>query len=197
MNPALPNNNLKYLRKSGVNQMVRFGVILGVICLAATLVLAATYEITKPKIDAELKKEEQDALKEIIPEADNFINDSVDGIEYFKAEKNKSLVGYCIRVTGTGYNGYIRCIVGIDKNGIIKGARILEHYETPGLGAKINEVKPGETQPWFLRQFEGKPAKEIFVKQNIDAITGATISSKAVTDAIRDTVSKFLSKVKK
>lgn len=177
--------------------MLKFGVILGVICLTATLVLATTYEFTKPKIDSELKTEEQSALKEIIPEADNFIEDSSGGIDYFKAQKGKSLVGYCIKVTGTGYNGYIRIIAGIDTAGIIKGVRVLEHYETPGLGARINEIKTGEKEPYFLKQFTGKPAKEIFVKKNIDAITGATISSKAVTDAIRDTVSEFLSKIKK
>ncbi len=183
--------------KGDMNRMVKFGVILGAICLTATLVLAATYEFTKPKIDAQLKTEEQTALKEIMPEADSFIEDSLGKIDYFKALKGKDLVGYCIKVTGTGYNGYIRIIAGIDTAGVIKGVKVLEHYETPGLGARIDEIKTGEKEPHFLRQFTGKPAKEIFVKENIDAITGATISSAAVTNAIRDTVSEFLSKIKK
>jgi electron transport complex protein RnfG len=179
-----------------MNQMAKFGMILGIICLAATLVLAVTYEVTKPKIEAELRTEEQAALKNIVPAADSFEAKSVGDIEYFDATKDGSLVGYCIKVTAAGYSGYMRIIVGIDTNGIIKGVNILEHQETPGLGSKINEVKPGDKEPYFLRQFKGKQARTVAVKKDIDAITGATISSKAVTDAINKTVSEFLLKVK-
>jgi electron transport complex protein RnfG len=179
-----------------MNQMAKFGMILGIICLAATLVLAVTYEITKPKIEAELKIEEQAALKNIVPAADSFEAKSVGEIEYFDAMKDGALVGYCVKVTGAGYSGYMRIMVGIDTNGIIKGVNILEHQETPGLGSKINEVKPGDSEPYFLRQFKGKQAQTVAVKRDIDAITGATISSKAVTDAINNTVSEFLLKVK-
>lgn len=179
-----------------MNQMAKFGMILGIICLAATLVLAVTYEVTRPKIEAELKIEEQAALKKIVPEADSFEAKSIGDIEYFDALKDGALVGYCIKVTGVGYSGYMRIIVGIDTNGIIKGVNILEHQETPGLGSKVNEVKPGDTEPYFLRQFKGKQARTVAVKRDIDAITGATISSKAVTDAINKTVNEFLLKVK-
>lgn len=180
-----------------MSQLAKFGLILGVICLAATLVLALTYEITKPKIDEQLRIEEQAALKKIIPEADSFEPKTIDGIEYFEALKGSDLIGYCLKVTGTGYGGYMRIIVGIDPAGTIKGVSILEHQETPGLGSKINEIKPGETEPYFLRQFKGKSARTVTVKKDIDAITGATISSKAVTDAINQTVDAFLSKVKR
>lgn len=180
-----------------MSQLLKFGLILGVICLAATLVLAVTYEVTRPKIEEQLKAEEQSALKAIVPGADVFAEKSVDGIEYFEALKGRDLVGYCVRVTGMGYNGYIRMVVGIDTLGAIKGVEVLEHYETPGLGAKINEVRPGEKDPWFLRQFNGKSARTVEVRGNIDAITGATISSVAVTYAIRDTVNKFLSKARR
>lgn len=180
-----------------MNQMVRFGLILGIICLAATLVLAFTYEITKPKIEAQMHREEQAALKMIMPEADSFTPATVDGIDYFQATKHGRLIGYCLKATGTGYGGYIRMIIGIDTNGTIKGVSVLEHQETPGLGAKINEVRPGEKSPYFLKQFIGKNAGTVAVKKNIDAITGATISSKAVTDTINRAVTEFLSKVRK
>ena len=180
-----------------MSQLAKFGMILGVICLAATLVLAVTYEVTKPKIEAQLKSEESAALKEILPGADDFKEKSIAGIEYFDAMKGGELVGYCVRVVANGYNGYIRIVVGIDRSGVIKGVRVLEQYETPGLGSKITEVKPGEKDAWFLRQFKGKSASTITLKKNVDAITGATISSRAVTNAIRDTVTDFLSKVGK
>jgi electron transport complex protein RnfG len=177
--------------------MARFGLILGVICLIATLVLAATYEITKPKIEAQLKAEEQAALKNILPEATSFEAKTAGDIDYFEALKDGELIGYCVKVTGSGYAGYIRIIVGIDTNGIMKGVRIIEHQETPGLGAKINEVRPGEKEPYFLKQFRGKQARTATVKRDIDAITGATISSKAVTDAINRTVTEFLERVRR
>ncbi len=173
-----------------MNQMVKFGFILGAICLAATLVLAFTYEITKPKIDEQMRLEEQEALKTVVPEADSFKAAAVEGVEYFEALKQSTLIGYCVKVTGSGYGGYIRIIVGIDPKGVIKDVRILEHQETPGLGAKISEVS-------FLKQFIGKNAGTIAVKKDVDAITGATISSMAVTGAINKTVSEFLEKVKK
>ena len=177
------------------SQMVKFGLILAVICLSATLVLAVTYQVTKPKIDEELRAEEEAALKIILPEADSFNAKSVNGIEYFDALKGRSLVGYCIKVTGIGYNGFMRMVVGIDAGGVIKGIEILEHHETPGLGSKIYEIRPSEKDAWFLRQFVGKSARTIAVKRDIDAITGATISSKAVVDAVNKTVNEFFSKV--
>lgn len=180
-----------------MNQLAKFGLILGAICLAATLVLAVTYEVTKPKIEEQFASEEKESLEIIMPGTDNFVEKSVDGIEYFEAHKGNALIGYCVRVTGNGYGGYIRMLVGVEPNGIIKGVEVIEQYETPGLGAKIDETKPGEKDPWFLRQFKGKQVSTLAVKKNIDAITGATISSKAVTDAVRDSITVFLSKVKR
>jgi Na+-translocating ferredoxin:NAD+ oxidoreductase subunit G len=179
-----------------MSQLVKFGLILGAICLMATLVLAVTYEVTKPKIEEQLKLEEQEALGAIMPHADSFAEKKLDGIEYFEASKDKKLIGYCVRVVGAGYNGYIRMIAAIDLAGTIQGLEVLEHSETPGLGAKINELKPGERESWFLKQFKGKSARTIAVKKDIDAITGATISSRAVTDAIRMTADDLLTKLK-
>ncbi len=178
------------------NQLVKFGFVLGTICLAATLVLAVTYEVTKPKIEEQFRREEKESLEIIMPGADDFVEKTVQGIEYFEAYKDKTLMGYCVRVVGNGYGGYIRMLAGVDLNGVIKGVEILEQYETPGLGAKIDETKPGEKDPWFLRQFKGKHASSVIVKKNIDVITGATISSKAVTDAVREKVTEFFQKVK-
>ncbi len=179
-----------------MNQMVRFGSVLGVICLTATLVLAVTYEVTKPKIDAQIKAEEDAALKEVMPGADSFEAKTIEGIEYFEALKAGTLSGYCIKASGPGYGGPVRIMVGMDKNGVIRGVSVLEQQETPGLGSKIKEIKPGEKEPYFLKQFQGKDARGVAVRRNIDAITGATISSKAVTDAINKTANEFFSKIK-
>jgi len=180
-----------------MNQIARFGMVLGVICLLATLVLALTYQVTKPKIEEQLKKEEQAALKAISPYTDSFREKSIDGINYFEALKGGKLQGYCLRITANGYSGFIRLMAGIDLNGIITGVRVLEQQETPGLGARIDEVRPGENAPWFLRQFRGKDSRNLEVKKSIDAITGATISSRAVTEGITKAVVEFLSNIHK
>ncbi|HPM43212.1 MAG TPA: FMN-binding protein, partial [Candidatus Omnitrophota bacterium] len=120
-----------------MNQLIRFGIILGAICLASTLVLAVTYEVTKPKIEEAARREETAALKEVMPAADSFEPKTVDAMEYFVAMKEGQNIGYCLKVMGAGYGGYIRMIAGLDKDGIIKGIRVLEHQETPGLGSQI------------------------------------------------------------
>ena len=97
-----------------MNQIARFGMVLGVICLLATLVLALTYQVTKPKIEEQLKKEEQAALKAISPYTDSFREKSIDGINYFEALKGGKLQGYCLRITANGYSGFIRLMAGID-----------------------------------------------------------------------------------
>jgi Predicted NADH:ubiquinone oxidoreductase, subunit RnfG len=86
-------------------------------------------------------------------------------------------------------------LVGFDFKGEIKGIKILSQEETPGLGAKIDEIKFGEKKPWFLQQFEGRLAGELDLR-DIQAITGATISSKAVLEGVKNSVSDFLEKAK-
>jgi electron transport complex protein RnfG len=157
--------------------------IMSIACLITTLALAL--------------EGQRDALKAVSPDADNFIEKTVDGIDYFEAMKDNRLVGYCIKTSSSGYRGAIDMMVGIDLNGTIKGINILNHKETPGIGSKINEIKPGDREPYFLKQFTGKDARQIEIGKDIDAVTGATISSMAVTDGIRDTVERFLSKVKR
>lgn len=96
--------------------------------------------------------------------------------------------GYIFIARGSGYSSIISSMVSFDANGAIVGVKILSQQETPGLGAKIQEVRRGETDPWFPRQFIGKTVSDdIKVKKDggdIDAITGATISSRTVTDSI-------------
>lgn len=180
-----------------MNQVFKFGLVLGLICLAATLVLAVTYEVTKPIIEAQARDEETAALKEIIPDATSFVKKSSGGMEYFEAMKNGRLAGYCIKALGNGYGGYIRMVVGVDTSGVILGVRVLEQQETPGLGTQITEVKPPDKEPFFLKQFAGKDGRTVAIGKNIDAITGATISSRAVTDGVNKAVTEFLAKVKR
>ena len=191
-----PETSNQKKNSAQTKQLVRFGLILSSICFIASLVLAVTYEVTKPVIEAQARSEEEKALAALLPEADRFEKKDIEEIEYYSGYKKDRLIGYCVKAVGNGYGGFFHMIVAIGRDGIIKGIEILDHQETPGLGSKIKEIRQGEDAPWFLRQFKGKDGRKIQLK-DIDAITGATISSRAVTDTVNKSINEFLAKVKK
>ncbi|MDD5356032.1 MAG: RnfABCDGE type electron transport complex subunit G [Candidatus Omnitrophica bacterium] len=176
--------------------MIRYGFILLLICLCASLVLGVTYQFTHSRIEAQLVSEEKDALGEIFSEATGFEQKTLGEKDYYSAKKDDKALGYIIKVDAKGYGGIISMLVGFDFNGEIKGIEILSQSETPGLGAKINEIRYGENKPWFLKQFEGKDAKELELGRDVQAITAATISSRAVLEGVKKEVTDFLSRVK-
>ncbi len=162
-------------------EFVKLSVILCVITLVAALLLAGVNKITAPRIAEADAKATEEAMKEIIPEADSFeeLNEDVT-----MAKKDGEVIGYCTKVTTTGYGGDISMMVGIDTYGVVCGIEILSHSETAGLGAKI-------TEDGFKSQFKGKNAILEVVKtktENPDqftAITGATISSRGIAEGIK------------
>ncbi len=176
--------------------MIRYGMILLIICLCASLVLSVTYKFTHSRIEAQTAFEEKDALDEVFPGATDFEDKVLEGKTYYLAKKDSKTLGYIIRTETKGYSGTITMLVGFDFIGEIKGIEILSQQETPGLGAKIVEIRQGDQKPWFLRQFEGKSAPDLDLK-DIQAITAATISSKAVLEGVKKSVTDFLLKVKK
>jgi electron transport complex protein RnfG len=107
--------------------------------------------------------------------------------EYYKVFRDGALEGYIVQTFGKGYSSYINILVALDRDFTVQKISILHHAETPGLGDDI-------TLPWFKDQFRGKDMGHLEVikgetKDKIQAITGATISSRAVTNAVRDAVS--------
>ncbi|MBM3252977.1 MAG: RnfABCDGE type electron transport complex subunit G [Candidatus Omnitrophica bacterium] len=171
--------------------MIKFGVILMAICFIASLVLALVYQITQPVIASQRSREELALLKEVLPTANKFKVITNQGEEYFEGSNRGRTVGYIIRANSRGYSGDIKILVGIAIDGKIKGVQVLEHTETPGLGARITEVKSGEKHPWFLEQFKEKRIEELNFK-NVQAITGATVSSKAVLEGVKKEAEEFL-----
>ena len=95
----------------------------------------------------------------------------------------EAVVGYAYLASGKGYGGYIDILVGLEDETTLRGISIIRHSESPGLGAKITENE-------FRDQFIGLEIDDVELEYDggqIDAITGATISSKAVADAVRTT----------
>ena len=99
------------------------------------------------------------------------------------AEKTE-IGGYIFIARGSGYSSVIESMVGVGPDGAIVSVIIMSQQETPGLGAKVQEVRHGESSPFFPQRFEGKTAHDnIKVEQDggkIESITGATISSRTV-----------------
>jgi|GEM_PF-240299 len=106
--------------------------------------------------------------------------------EYFKVTKDGEGAGYLIETYGKGYSSFPQLLVVVDNDFVVRKMNVLAHGETPGLGDEIEAL-------WFKEQFRGKDLDHLEVikgetKDKIQAITGATISSRAVTNAVRDAV---------
>jgi electron transport complex protein RnfG len=164
--------------------ILKFAFILFLVNMVAASILAATYNITKSKIEEQVRLAQEQALREVMPMeiADRLEPVKKDEVtQYWKAFKgdNPQTRGYILIVRKYGYSSVIETMVGMKKDGTITGLRVLSQNETPGLGAKIKE-------PFFTKQFMNRGVSELELsKNNIHAITGATISSRAFLDSIK------------
>jgi len=158
-----------------MKEMVRYGFTLAIICIVASASLAVVNAVTKSKIIAQAQAEEEASLKEVLPEAVHFEPvKSAEEIIYYRAhDKDRKLIGIAFKASGKGYSSVVETIVGMKTDGTIVAIKILSQNETPGLGAKVAE-------PEFSSQFVNK--KDL---ADVSAITGATISSKAVIDSVK------------
>ena len=159
-----------------MKEMIHYGLVLSFICLVAGGLLAGVYSLTNPKIISQAQAEEVASLKEVVPLAETFEPvKSVEDILYYNAyDKEKKLIGVAFKASGKGYSSTIETMVGMLKDGTITAIKVVSQNETPGLGARVVE-------PAFTGQFSNKNAQSL---RDVQAITGATISSKSVIDAV-------------
>ena len=122
----------------------------------------------------------------------------IGGEEYYIGRLEGEFTGTAFTtVTNKGYSGPIEIVVAMDATGEkIAGVRIKSHSETPGLGANAVQIRYGDIEPWFLAQFSGLGPEQIFLGKDdpngvIDAITAATITSRAVADSVREAATGF------
>lgn len=162
-------------------------IVLGVVCLVAALLLGFSYTLTKDKIDLQIKIDLNRKLTQVFTKATEFRP----ATEYFVVYQGKDLVGYVGVAESPGYSSIIKVIVGMDLNKKITGIRILEYAETAGLGTKVAD-------PDFYNQFAGLTSTDMNLKKyggKIDAITGATVSSKAVIEGVKNILVNKLEKL--
>jgi electron transport complex protein RnfG len=165
---------------------------LTLISLGAAACLGFVYEFTKKPIELSNLNKKLDAIKLVVPEFTNNPNSEMfklptgegDSLEIYPAKKGDVVVGYAVNTySKKGFAGTITLMAGFRPDGSILNIKVLEQKETPGLGTKM-------TEPAFKDQFNDKdPAQfNLKVKKDggpVDAITAATISSRAFCDAVQ------------
>lgn len=178
-----------------MKEIARLVLTLTIISASAGLLLAWVNDITAQPIAAAQRAETLAAIKAVLPECDNAPDEDVvtcSGVTFYRARREGSFVGAAFEtVSSEGYGGDIAVMVGVDGGGMISAVKILKHAETPGLGAKIRDRG-------FKAQFSGKSlAGTAWLVDkdggDINGITAATISSRAVTGAIKHGLEIFAS----
>lgn len=180
-----------------MNNTTKIIVVLTVISIISGGILAVLDSYTRPKIEAYADKVKNAAVYDVLPEGVKVevVKVAIDGEEreIYKASKNKEVVAYAFQISGGGFQSELVLMVGVTPDfSEINSLKILAQMETPGLGTRIEEA-------WFVDQFKelklkpeityiknAKPTKD----NEIQAITGATISSAAIVKICNGEIEK-------
>ncbi len=169
-------------------------VVLLAVALVSATSLGYIYEFTKGPISKAKMAKKIAAIELVVPKFNNNPNEQMfkvacdiegDSLEFYPAYNNEELVGTAIKTfSNKGFSKRIYIMVGLLKDGTIHNIQVLEHAETPGLGDKMAKSKSN-----WSEQFNNKNPKDFKLKVtkdggDVDAITAATISSRAYTDAV-------------
>lgn len=183
------NRIKEFYKKYGKDLIVPTAVMV-CICLVVTLALAVTDKVTSPKIKEITKKNTENSMKTVM-KAESYSEKTLklEGktITYYVASNKNEKIGYIFVVDQNGYGGSVSVMTAVNTDGSIKAAYVLDvSDETPGLGKNAAKQE-------FYSQFAGKSDAVSVVKNNpneknneIKAVTGATITSKAVARAVND-----------
>lgn len=163
-------------------------LVLTLISLIAAGVLGAVYTVTAEPIQQAKTAKQQQAIQQVLTEFDRVEDVTVNGLPMHKAYKNDVFVGAAVESSATGFGGEIRIMVGFDTKGNIIDYAVLQQAETPGLGTKIVD--------WFKTDKNNQSIKgknpginNLTVNKDggeVDAITAATISTRAFLAAVAD-----------
>ena len=181
-------NKIKSFFKSHLD-IIRTTAVLALICIDVTLALSSANFLTENKIEALAQENQNKAMSKLI-EADSYNEKTaeIDGekITYTTAENSDGIIGYIFTVDVNGYGGALSVMTAINTDGTVAAIEILDaSNETPGLGQNV-------TKQDFYTQYSGVKSGVEVVKDGtgsadnntVNAVTGATISSKAVTKSV-------------
>ncbi len=168
-------------------------IILTVICAVSAAGLAGTNALTMERIENANRKAEQKAMSRIV-EAQNYIQEVVviNGVQnIYHIAKNDNTYAYIFTSSHNGYGGPVKVMTGIDAEGKVIAIEVLSASdETPGLGQNI-------TKKTYWEKFKGFSQKVVVGNNgNVEAVTGATFSSKAVAECVNDALDMYKAIVK-
>ena len=159
-------------------------------CIISGVIIAVTYFITAPIAVQKNEMLKQQAMKDLVKDADNF-KPVPNKVGWFAAETAGKVIAYVVPTETNGYGGAIKMLVSVSKDGKVIDYNILSANETPGLGDNASKS-------FFRNRFAGKKSGDLIVvkdpsnKVNIQAMTGATISSTAVTKGVKEVVDEVV-----
>jgi len=172
------------------SSIFKIALNLAIACLVSGLIIAGVNFVTADAAVQKAAEMKNASMKALVQDADKF--NPVEGREgWYKAEKNGKDIAYVVPSESKGFEGHMQLLVVVTDDGKVLNYDIISHKETPGLGDKANH------EP-FKSQFIGKTLENLQVvkdpseKDKIQAMTGATISSKAVTAAVKKAVEEVV-----
>ena len=183
--------------------IIKLTVTLFATCVIVAGLLGLVNMVTKDKIAAINWENTQTAMKAVVADPDNTeFSEALENTDAMSAAAKAAggtldsvyevLVGgenagYAIKVVASGSQGNIEMMVGVDAEGVVTGVSIVDNSETSGIGSKVMSNEPLSSGVGVLDQFQGKSAAAdgtLPVGKNVDAISGATVSSKGVTAGV-------------
>ena len=186
-----------------MKETLKLIMTLSIICLISGALLAGVEKITKAPIQRANNTNKLSALQEVLPACDNQPDQNECTVEhngqtwtFYVARNADTYVGTAVETTSSkGYGGDITIMLGISAEGKTETIAILKQTETPGLGANIEtdhfksnfKQKPLEATNWTVKKDGG----------DVDQITAATISSRAVSDAVNKAIEAYLANIDK
>ena len=182
------------MKKFKISEILIPTLVLFVICAVITALLAGTNQVTYQRIQQLTQEAEDEARRKVLPDAESFIEAGNTEPYFVGLAKDKAAVGYVFITETNGYGGKIRVMTGIKagdgtEEAQVTGIQILEQTETPGLGANAqNEAFTNQ----FKQPITAETGFALYGDQmGIDSMTGATITSRAVMDAVNQSISGF------
>ncbi|MDY3691432.1 MAG: RnfABCDGE type electron transport complex subunit G [Dysosmobacter sp.] len=175
--------------------IIKLTVTLFVTCVIVAGLLGLVNSVTEGPIAEKNKTKTAAAIQEVLPEMEGSpavveLTDEMTAAasgagatitEAYEAQAGGSVIGYALKIVASGSQGNIEMMVGVDAEGAVTGVSIVKNSETSGIGSKVMSNENG-----VLDQFIGKSAADgtLSVGKNVDAISGATVSSRGVTTGV-------------
>ena len=165
------------------NSMFKITLNLTMATLLAGIIIGVVFYFTAPIAEIQRIRMKEQSMKELVPDATSFVE--IEGKhEWFRAEKDGKAIAYLVLTHQKGFDGHIKLFVAVTPEKKVMGYKVLSHKETPGLGDQA-------FKPKFASQFTGRGLESMVLVKiqeegKITAITGATITSRAVTTAVKN-----------